>query len=320
MDSNPLHWSKGWKEVKSLPQGGQGRPFEVKKIDDATGQSYFLKEFPTDANEERRRRMFREVACYRTLEHRGIPRLIESNADEFSNKGFGLYLVTEFVNGANLAAVVSKRGPLEPQLAIRIVGNLLDIVAYAHSQEAVHRDIKPENVMLASGSDADVVLIDFGISFLARDHDEQEELTALGQELGNRFLRLPEFRVRSLMKRDPRSDVTLCVGVLLYLLTGERPSWLSDERGLLPHQRESVRKKLAALTSIDIPALADIFDRGFDSHLDARWQSAAELADVLRRLSERPAVAGSTPLPRTLQRRPILAARSVYVEAKEVQH
>lgn len=247
--------------------------------------------------------MFREVACYRTLKHSGIPKLIESNAERYEERDIPLYLVTELVPGIDLGKHVSIHGAPETRVSLEIVDQLLGIISYTHGQDAVHRDIKPENVMLHSISPVKVHLVDFGLSFLGTEHSDDDHSTALGQELGNRFLRLPEYGVNSTRKRDTRSDVTQCAGLLFFLLTGMRPSLLEDEGRRRPHQRVAARDRLSKHTEIDLPALLNVFDRAFEIEIDARWQSADHLREALFKIGRI-----SRPMPGSQSRDELIAA------------
>jgi serine/threonine-protein kinase len=113
-------------------------------------------------------------------------------------------------------------------------------------------------------------------------YEGEDRLTKNGQEIGNRFLRLPEFSASSKWKRDTRSDVTLTAGILLYLLTGQSPRDLRDYNGQAPHQTPDARELLARHTDVDLLALLDIFDRAFDPIIDARWDSAEALSATLK--------------------------------------
>jgi hypothetical protein len=68
----------------------------------------------------------------------------------------------------------------------------------------------------AESSPSRPVLIDFGMAWARPDEAQEAEFrTDTGQELGNRFLRLPEFSPGKDM-HDLRSDVAMAAGVLLY--------------------------------------------------------------------------------------------------------
>jgi len=225
--------------------------------------------------------MHREVGAYETLGHEGIPRLVESNAQMFDDPSFQLFLVTEYVEGANLSTIVSEHGPLSAPDALNLTSRLLEVIAYCHSQECVHRDIKPDNIVLAGRSPSKPVLVDFGLSFNAWQPSPLD--TENRQELGNRFLRLPELGIDGANKRDPRSDLSSVCGVLLYALTGSMPVSLLDEHSQLPHQRPHILSKLAQLP-INVTSLLQLLDRGFQLNINSRWHRAEQLYEAVQQL------------------------------------
>lgn len=73
----------------------------------------------------------------------------------------GSGIVMEYIDGRNLKEFLAEK----PSLAMRrrVLGQLLQAVAYIHRSGLVHNDIKPENIMITR-ADNDVKLIDFGIA------------------------------------------------------------------------------------------------------------------------------------------------------------
>ena len=202
---------------------------------------------------------------------------MESNAHRYLDRSTEPYLATEFIDGDELAKLV--QGDLAAQRARGVVIDLCEIVDQAHSLGVVHRDIKPDNIIIVQNGDSLVpYLVDFGLSYI--DTSESEFETSSGHELGNRFLRLPEHSIGSSNQRDPRSDITQCVGILFYMLTGKKPAVLDDDSGRKPHQRHFPRVALSA-SGFDQHQLLSIFDRGFATNIDARFQSVAELVTEL---------------------------------------
>ena len=224
--------------------------------------------------------MYREVSTYRTLNHPRIPKLLETNVECYEDMEYKLYLVTELVEGQTLERVVEDNGPLTADVGIQLVIQLLDIVDYCHGNDTVHRDIKPDNILVRAG---ETYLVDFGLSF--NKNDAPARGTPSEDELGNRFCRLPELSVSSRAKRDPRSDVTFCVGILLYVMSGKMPAVLTDEEGRMPHQRDDIRKALEANVPANLLAqVLSLFDRSFQTRLSSRWETAAALRSELKGL------------------------------------
>jgi eukaryotic-like serine/threonine-protein kinase len=72
-----------------------------------------------------------------------------------------LYYVMPYVKGESLRDRLSKEGELPIDDAVRILKEIVDALAKAHSEGVVHRDIKPDNVML---SDRHALVTDFGVA------------------------------------------------------------------------------------------------------------------------------------------------------------
>jgi eukaryotic-like serine/threonine-protein kinase len=155
---------------------------------------------------------------------------------------------------------------------------LVDVIEYCHFNGVLHRDIKPENIMLYENDIRKPVIIDFGLTFNIED---SESITDEGQHLGNRFLYLPELRGGIEEKRDPRSDLTACCGILFYVLTGLAPTHLLDGDGAMPHQREGAKLNLELIQPAKLTKLNQLFDIAFQSFLDRRFQSSENLRSRL---------------------------------------
>jgi serine/threonine protein kinase len=100
-----------------------------------------------------------ELALHRRLgSHPNIVNLIDSFETDAH-----VYIVLEFCPRGDLyEAIRIGHGPLETEHVRRFMLELVDAVAYIHSQGVYHRDIKPENIFLTqSGS---VKLGDFGLA------------------------------------------------------------------------------------------------------------------------------------------------------------
>lgn len=250
--------------------GGQGDCFVV--IENETSKTYFLKKLKGNTS-ERRHRFFRETILFKSINVSGIPKIIDTNVDAFQTED-ELYYCAELITGQSLDKITK---PVEFIKAVDIFRQLLTILVEIHNNEIVHRDIKPENIII--DENGKLYLVDFGISVNKKD---EENITPIGQELGNRFIRLPEFSAGSTSKRDSRSDLTLACGVALYLFTGKYPRVLLNEKGQFPHQTED---SIKSISIIKMPFIWNaIFDKAFQIDISKRWTYAKEILDLLNRM------------------------------------
>ena len=276
------HWREGWAVIEELPGGGQGTAFRVRRKCD--GHEGFLKAIKAKRNWERRARFSREANSYATVTARGIPRLIETNAHRWEESGVEPYLVTDFIEGPTLRQWRGSRERVELQEAMGVTRELLGILSACHEAGLVHRDVKPDNIILADADLGRPVLLDFGLSF--RKESELGFDTEDSQELGNRFLRLPELAAGSPLKQDVRSDLSFAAGILYYLVTGRHPDILQDAEGRLPHQREEPLELLRGVAGARLPRLLSLFDKAFAPLIADRFTSAGAVIESMKSVIE----------------------------------
>ncbi|WP_165943601.1 serine/threonine protein kinase [Roseicella aquatilis] len=275
------HRAKDRWTLKKPPIGGGGQGWTYRAHRHSDGIEACVKVLKDQRSEDRRRRFFEEVNALAAITNPRVPRLIETNATaDRVPPGSGavqLYLASELVAGDTLARRVEEGGPIPVRDATEMALRILETLHELHPTR-VHRDLKPENVILRNGDELDPVLVDFGLSASGDDGPN----TPLDQELGNRFLRLPEMAPGSARKRDAVTDVTFTAALLLFAVTGERPSFLADEAGRLPHQRGNAQRIIGEAPDMDGMRLLGVFDRAFQHSIEKRFGTAAELADALR--------------------------------------
>ena len=273
-------WKERWEILQKLDGGGQGDAYKARRRTD--GRIGFLKTIKSRKNPERRARFFREASAYDSFGVEGVPKLIESNAHQHANAEFEPFIVTEFIEGETLRSWRDSTRVVSLETAVTITSKLLDILQDSHSAGCVHRDVKPDNIILRSGDPSQVWLLDFGISF--HDLADTDFQTEERQEVGNRFLRLPELSAGSLLKQDPRSDICFAAGILFYLLTGDHPDVLQDGEGRLPHQRSTALAKLQNAAPQRLNQLRALFDEAFSPLLSNRFASVQAMRGRLDRM------------------------------------
>lgn len=281
MSNEKQPWQAKWKREKDLGRGGQGTAVLVSSLNDPT--KGVLKTLNKNT-EQARRRMRREVVNLDVLSKDGlkVPRVLDGNTEQFDERGVPLYFVMEFVEGRTLDKEVRDRGPLLLDKAAEITLDLAVTVAAAHKEDVLHRDLKPDNVMVRRFDPADLVIVDYGLSFNQDEEGSAETLTNSDEQFRNRFLALPEANTPGGDRRDKRSDVTALSGILYFCLTGHNPGHLVDGSGKAPHRRQgfTVRQRLGSDTRCN--AVEALLDRGFAVELENRFQSCDEFVERLR--------------------------------------
>lgn len=279
-----MTWQNNWEIDPSAraAAGGQGEVRKVRRR--ADGTSGALKQLHEDHLEvtERRYRAKQEADALDVLDGCGTPKLLDGNIGEWKDKGAALYVVVEWIEGQTLAKRVNG-SPLPLETSLQIARRLTEIVARCHELEIHHRDLKPDNVMLRNAKD-EPVLVDFGMSWTRPSPDEVPEFqTAVAQELGNRFLRLPE-NAPGHQTHDARTDVTFLVGLLFYMVTGAPPRVLRDVQGRKPHEALYNRIPPQVLDDPRWERLRRLFNVGFQENPEYRIQSAKNLLELLDNL------------------------------------
>ncbi|WP_174280247.1 serine/threonine-protein kinase [Sphingomonas bacterium] len=148
-------------EVKRfLARGGMGEVFEGVNIntDERVAIKVMLPQLAADPNVIG---MFRKEA--RTLTRLNHEALVNYRVLAQEPQLGVLYIVTEFVDGVNLADALGKQQPSAADLAL-LLRRLASGLRVAHQLGAIHRDMSPDNVILEGGELGRAKVIDFGIA------------------------------------------------------------------------------------------------------------------------------------------------------------
>jgi serine/threonine-protein kinase len=195
------------------------------------------------------------------------------------------YMVMELLVGEDLQRLIKRLGPLPPDLALRIGGQVCLGLQKAHEAGVVHRDIKPGNLFLHR-RDGEVIvkLLDFGIAKVqpVDMSPEAQALTQTGALLGSPAYMAPE-QAKGSKTVDGRADLW-SLGVVLYkALTGRTPHQQIDNVGHLIFaicaEPAPLLQDFAPWVS---PQLATIVHTALQIDPDARFPDALTMYNAIR--------------------------------------
>jgi len=254
--------------VREIGRGGMGVVYEA--FQDGLERTVAVKALDTKLTRSKEivERFRREGRAYARLRHEAIV-----GVHDLVEKDDGLYLVTDLVDGADLARVLASGGALPADCVALVGARVADALDYVHFNGLLHRDVKPANVMVSR--DGEVKLMDFGIAKGADDLS----LTRVGMLVGSPSYMAPE--VLAGEEEGPGADVW-ALGVTLYeLTTGEKPFRGKNADELFAAIARGRFKKVRALAPDCPRRLAHAIERCLSRRPAARIASAGALARVL---------------------------------------
>lgn len=225
-------------------------------------------------------RFAREAAACARLQSEHIAKVIDVGV----SPTVGPFMVMEYLEGEDLAAVVRRRGPLPVPRAAEYVMQVCEALSVAHAATITHRELKPENLFLTRHGDLEIIkLLNFGIS-KAPLHGRLfggELSVNETQSLTRTLLYLAPEQIRSPREVDHRSDLWSLGVVLFELLTGHSAFAGDTVTQVCASVLEASPLRFADYRCNAPSGLAEIIERCLSKDPAQRFQSAAELANAL---------------------------------------
>jgi len=225
--------------LRSLGHGGMGEVWQAERADGTLKRKVALKLPHVTWAPGLAERFAREREILASLEHPHIARLYDAGLDPQGRP----YMALEYVEGLPIDEFCTRRA-LPADARLRLLLQVADAVAFAHSRLVIHRDLKPGNILVTE--DGQVRLLDFGIAKLIEGDAARE--TALTR-VGGRALTL-DYASPEQIRGEPvgtSSDVYALGVVAFELLAGARPYRL--KRGTAAELEEAIAVADAPLAS-----------------------------------------------------------------------
>ena len=181
-----------------------------------------------------------------------------------------LYLVMAYADGGSLDDLIDSGAMATEQVEkyLRAIASGLD---YAHSRGVIHRAVKPGNILI---NEDHLMLADFG---MVKMSVSENNLT------GTAIVGTPAYMAPEQgqgLDYDHRIDI-YALGVMLYeMLTGQQPyNGTSPMQMILAHINDDIPDVRAERPDLP-PELTDIIKKAMAKDPDARYGTAAELAEA----------------------------------------
>jgi len=285
-------------EDEPLGEGGMGKVYKGRCIDESTGKSRFVavkfmySDLPPYAIEKARREAAIHFRHDNLVEMLGF---IETESKAVLGESLHHYhVVSELLEGVSLdkmfeGKLTDQQGNYVPyaeklykdyqqdvnHFAVVLIKSILSGLMAMHDAGYIHRDIDPTNIMITT--DGHIKLIDFGIAKKMNSltsHDKH--LTQAGQFVGKPEYAAPELVLGAINEQNQTTDI-YAVGILLFQCIVGHVPFEGDSSDVLQKQRYSpVPVKL-----IKNKGLRDIVTKATEKSRAKRFQSAAEFRVAL---------------------------------------
>jgi Tol biopolymer transport system component len=272
--------------LSSVGAGGMGEVYRAR--DTRLNRIVAIKVLPTHLADrsELRERFEREARTIASLNHPHICTLHDIGQQDAID-----YLVMEYLEGETLAQRLLK-GPLPLELVLQYSIEISDSLDKAHRKGVTHRDLKPGNIMLTKSG---TKLLDFGLAKLKQEATPanvplselptaNDPLTAEGSIVGTMQYMAPEQLEGK--EVDGRTDIFAFGAVVYEMATGKRAFEGKTQASLIAKILETDPPPISSLQPMTPPALDRVAKRCLAKEPDERCQSAKDLTDELKWISE----------------------------------
>lgn len=199
--------------IERIGRGSQAIVYKARQlsVDRMVAVKVLLSEMARDPI--MRERFIMEVRAAAKLAHNNIVQAYDAGETD----GY-IYFIMELVDPPRTVADALKErsGPLDEDEAVRMIIQVTEALAHAHSRHFIHRDVKPRNIMLTA--DGVAKLADMG---LAR-HIGEGTWDEIGKAFGTPYYIAPE-QVRGDPRIDFRADVYSLGATFYETVTGRPP-------------------------------------------------------------------------------------------------
>ena len=210
-----------YRVLRLLGEGAAARTMLAERL--GTGEQVALKELRSEHLDGwKQYELFeREARVLASLDHPGVPDVVEFFQVASEDGRQRLYLAQELVDGHSLRERIQRGPRLGRDELVTVAVGVLSVLDYLHTRTppVFHRDLKPSNIMVRA--DLSVVLIDFGgvCDAWRRDEVGSTVVATHGYTAPEQYLGVV----------GPASDLYSVGATLLEAATGDSPAAFASE-------------------------------------------------------------------------------------------
>ncbi|BBM86190.1 protein kinase domain-containing protein [Candidatus Uabimicrobium amorphum] len=218
--------TRNYKMLEEIARGGMGVVFRGKQS--SLQREVAIKKILGEENRIKKQKFVSESLVTAYLNHPNIVPVHELG----ENKNGEVFLTMKLVGGIEWKNLLHPKTSEERKLAqkynvekhLKVLLDVCNAIAYAHSKGIVHNDLKPSNVMI--GEFGEVLVMDWGIAVDIRN--QKENSVAVHKSAVKSPLGTPSYMSWELAKGSgkhigPWTDVYLLGGILYHILMGTPP-------------------------------------------------------------------------------------------------
>ncbi len=200
-----------------------------------------------------RERFLRESRLAARLDHPSVVPVFDAREEDGE-----LIVAMRLIGGGDLKRRIAAEGPLPPEQAVELLGQVAGALDAAHAEGIVHRDVKPHNILLEGADRA--FLTDFGLAKALGDSGVLSGTSIAGTV---EYMSPEQWRGESV---GPAADV-YSLGCVLY----------ESLTGIVPYARQ------AEDTEPEMPEGLDaVIERAVAKDPDRRYGTAGEMIEAAR--------------------------------------
>ncbi|MBA4535187.1 lanthionine synthetase LanC family protein [Brevibacillus halotolerans] len=254
---------------------------ELYQVKDVNGHLAALKIARPERNEEMKILLAREAAILKHLDGQHVPKLLGTGT--FQNTD---YLALEWFDGENLRNLPEGKSY---KTRFHLCRNILEAYAHTHANGIIHGDIHEGNILV--DGDANVKIIDFGISLMKRKDSDLKEVPRGGFS----FYFEPEFAEFYLAQQlAPRAnyltDQYSLAALLYYILTGSYYLNFSYDKKKLFRQIAKDDPLPFSNHGIEWPEVENVLRKALSKKPSQRFPSVSEFLKSFIQITTEPVI------------------------------